>query len=397
MVESGGSPEKTSSDLTGVSTFNARGIDVDAEDDEHDVLVGLADDELELDGFASDEGHGEASDESLDDDPDDPTRGVRLRELLSISSLNSSVNSPSTHGQLPTSSNGRQLPNPYDDEQLSLNRIQDAMANCYDAMDQFRLLERDRYFDSSPEQSSQTPISSLSTVHSGRGLSTVHGGSSRSRNTDHTFPSFETTDSFPLESHNNRDGQTATSFHGFGLEPDSSTEDSLDYFSFNGLKSNGSSRRLIPHQRNRSNVVISSSVSSSPVSSTARRPQNPRQFSDLGLSRSEYFCDQQHPPTLNPGYHSGELAGNFDDHHLDDLTPRGSATSPLQLSGKPTQVLSIDRRRGQSFSDVTGVTDRFLQSILTELNAGALTPSPSMFFPFRFKMIFARDPKKLDD
>lgn len=357
MVEAGGSPEKSSGrDLPPVSPSNPREIDDDAENYVHDEFVELGTDELALDELATDEG----SDGGSDEDPDEATHGARLREALSISSVETLIESPAHYAQLP-------------------NGFQDAMTLDFDALSQFRRAEYQRLRlagDSSPERTSQRPILSLLTEHSGRGRS-------QSAQLDQAapFPRFEIDDLSPLNSQSNRDSQPAPSFYAF--EHYSPTEISaLEFSHLNGPRANVPSRRPIAHQKNRSIIVgLSSSVSSSPISvSTATGSQNPRQLKDVGLSRTESLRNpvqvRQHLLSLNSTYYPGELVGDSGNPRY-TFPPRASVPYPWQIPGQPAAVPSIDRRRGQSLSGATQSTDGILRA---QLNHGSLTASRSMYF-----------------
>lgn len=352
MVELCGSPEKSSGrNLVRVSTSNAPDIDDDAEDYEPDELVELATDELAMYELATDElaldepATDGGSDEVSDESSDEATYGAPFRGLLS--------ESPAQHGQSP-------------------NTSQDLMTIDYDVLSQLQQAEYEHLRfagDSSPEQRSQAPFSSLYTERRGRG---------RSQSTQYdqsaALPRFEFDDLYPLNSQSNHNGQAAPSF--YALEPDSPTEVStLEFSQFNGSRANLPGRRPLLHQRNRSNFQgHSSSVSSSPISlsPTARRPHNQRQLSDLGRSWMDSLREQsrQNILALSSTYYSGELAGDSYSPRFDHFPPQGLVSSLGQLPGQP------DRRRGQSLSRADQSTDRVLR---TQLNHAGLTSSRSVY------------------
>ena len=346
MVETGGSPEKNSGhDLPWVSSSNAREIDEDAESYVHDEFVNE---------LATDEG----SDEDSDEGPDEATHGARLREALSISSVEL-IESPVHHAQLP-------------------NGFQDAMTLDFDALSRFRRAEYQRLrvaCDSSLERTSQRPILSLFAEHSGRGRS-----QSAQLNQVASFPRFEIDDLSPLNFQSNRDGQPAPSLYAF--EHYSPTEVSAREFShLNGPRANIPSRRPVAHQKNRSIVLgLSSSFSSSPISfsSTVTGSQTLRQLNDVGLSPTESLRNpvqvRQHLLSLNSTDYPGELVGGSGNPRY-TFPPRASVPYPWQIPGQPAAVPSVDRRRGQSLSGATQSTDRVLRA---QVNHGSLTASRSM-------------------
>lgn len=357
MVETGGSPEKSGRDLPWVSSSNAREIYDDAESYVHDEFVELATDELALDELATDEGSGEDSDEG----PDEATTGARLREALSISSVETLIESPVHHAQLP-------------------NGFEDAMTLDFDALSRFRRAEYERLrvaCDSSPERTSQRPILSLFAEHSGRGRS-----QSAQLDQAASFPRFEIDDLSPENFQSDRDSQPAPSLYAF--EHYSPTEVSaLEFSHLNGPRANIPSRRPIAHQKNRSIILgLSSSLSSSPISfsTTGTSSQNPRQLNDVNLSPPESLRNpvqvRQHLLSLNSTDYPGELVGGSSNPRY-TFPPRASIPYPWQIPGQPAAVPSVDRRRGQSLSGTTQSTDRILQA---QVNHGGLTASRSMYF-----------------
>lgn len=356
MVGIGASPEKSSGSrfpsLPWVATSND-----EAEDFEHDECVELPTDEL-----GADEGSSEISDEE--------SEVARLRKVLSISSVDTLNDLPTRH-------------------ELSRNGLPDAMTLGFDALDRLEQAENDSlrlagYSSSelspSPEQRSspklrsQRPLISPYTERSGRGRS-------QSALHDQTgpFPQFEIDDLSPMDYPSNRNGQAAPSFDPF--EQYSPTEFSRWQFStWNRSGANPPIGRPIQHQRTWSNILRLPSVPSSPISfpSTARRPQYPRQLSDVIQSQTESLHGQarRHFLALRSNYYSYELAGDSGNPPFNNFPPQESVPHQWQTSGQPALVSPVDHRRGQSLSRATQSTDRPLR---TQVNNGELKSSRSMY------------------
>lgn len=360
MVELGGSPEK--------SCGGAREIDDETEAYERGELVELTMNNLTLNELATDEGSGQGSDERSDE----TTHSSRLGELLSFSSAEPLNDSPAYHGRLPSGMQRALI----SDYELSLQQAEHEH-ECL------------RFADGpSPEQRSQRPILSLFTERSGGG-----GGHPQSTRHDQatSISRLEIDDLSPLD----RNGQTAPSFYGF--EHYSPTEFSpFESSTLKGSRANASCRRPNPHQRNLSNILgLSSSVSSPPISlsSTTRRPPNPRLSSDVGLSWAEPLRnpDQalRHLLELHSTFYPIELAEDSEISRFNYFPSRESISNPWQGPGQPTLVPSIDRRRGQSLSGATQSTDRLLR---TQVNFGGVAPSRSTYlFLFLYNDFVAPD------
>ena len=181
-----------------------------------------------------------------------------------------------------------------------------------------------------------------------------------------------------FEYQNSRNGQSAPS--GFAYNPYSSSEFSPG--EWNGSRSNASSRRSLPHQRNRSNILGLSSISDPPASSSVRSSQYSGQLGYWGPSWGPSWTglprhpDQARRDYAGLGSANTSREGSSGNPRSSSFLPTSPAPYPWWPSVNYCPMSPIDRRRGHSLSIGSPPTDRVLRK---KMHAGSIASRRTYF------------------